>query len=193
MPGAAKNPLTGLTPQQEAFAHALAFDGLTESDAYRKTYHPSPDCRPATIHAEASRVAANPRVASRVAALRAAVAAAVVRKRAWDVARMVEQAETHMAVALTDHPRRGPNVSAANGALEIIGRATGILTDRPREVQPAITRVVIVLNRGDDGEGHQRRIVDGDYEVIHAGGASGDEVEPILTSPESLEPPQIEP
>lgn len=82
---------------------------------------------------------------------------ALAQRRLWTLERLVDQAEKHMEVALTDHPRRGPNVSAANGALEIIGRATGLLTDRPKVEAPAIiTRITVVLHRGRDGEGRER-------------------------------------
>jgi phage terminase small subunit len=72
-------------------------------------------------------------------------------KRRWDMERLVEEAETNLELARTGGWR---GVSPANGALELIGRVTGILTDKPRDPQvPVITRVVVVLNRGVDAEG----------------------------------------
>jgi len=61
----------GLTPQQEAFAVAVAA-GSNLSDAYRKAYPRSLRWVPETVHEAASRMAANSKVSARVAALRAA-------------------------------------------------------------------------------------------------------------------------
>lgn len=61
----------GLTPQQEAFAVAVAA-GSNLSDAYRKAYPRSLKWTPETVNQAASRMAANSKVSARVAALRAA-------------------------------------------------------------------------------------------------------------------------
>lgn len=61
-----------LTAHQEKFAQALA-DGMTQSDAYRAAY----DCTKTqanSIHVNASKVAAIPKVALRVASLKSALA-----------------------------------------------------------------------------------------------------------------------
>lgn len=61
----------GLTPQQEAFAVAVAA-GSNLSDAYRKAYPRSLKWLPETVHEKASRMASNAKVSARIAALRAA-------------------------------------------------------------------------------------------------------------------------
>lgn len=61
----------GLTPQQEAFAVAVAA-GASLSDAYRKAYPRSLKWACETVHEAASRMAANYKVKTRIAALRAA-------------------------------------------------------------------------------------------------------------------------
>jgi hypothetical protein len=84
-------------------------------------------------------------------------------RRLWTLDRMVAQAEKHMDIALSGGFR---GVSAANGALELIGRATGLLSDRAREVpQVPITRVVIVLHEGNDTEGRPQ-ITEAAYKVL---------------------------
>lgn len=64
----------GLTPQQEAFAVAVAA-GSNLSDAYRKAYPRSLKWTPETVNQAASRMAANSKVSARVAALHAAAEA----------------------------------------------------------------------------------------------------------------------
>lgn len=58
-----------LTPKQEAFAVAVA-KGMTGADAYRTAYEPK-RMRDKAIHEEASKLLATPKVAQRVAQLRA--------------------------------------------------------------------------------------------------------------------------
>ena len=70
-----------------------------------------------------------------------------------------------METALLPHFQRGPNVSAANGALELIARVTGLLTEKPREQAPVITHVTVVLNHGIDAEG-RGRVVEGEARVV---------------------------
>jgi hypothetical protein len=150
-----------LTGKQEAFAQAVA-SGSTQSDAYRQAYDVSLSCLPETIYENASKLAADANVSPRIQELKAQYQAAVVEQHAWTLNKLVSQAEKHMGVALEDHPRRGPNVSAANGALEIIGRVTGLLSDKPRQDQAVvITRITVVLDHGKDAEGRER-IIEGE-------------------------------
>ena len=58
---------SGLTVKQEAFAQALA-NGETNADAYRKAYDAS-RTKNSVIYSEASRIASDPRIAARVAAI----------------------------------------------------------------------------------------------------------------------------
>ena len=112
-----------LTSKQESFAQAIV-DGFPQVDAYKRAYN-SENMDPSTVYQEASRVANNRKVAARVEELREAVAVMVVEKRAWDLDRLVDEAETNMAGAREDR-----QWSAANGALTTIGKATGLITDK---------------------------------------------------------------
>ena len=140
-----------LTNKQEHFAQLVA-SGLTPTEAYRQAYDISPDCAPATIWSESSALMTeNHQVPTRVAELKAAVQAATVAEIAWDKAHLVRQADRHRELALSGGWR---GVASANGALEIIGRATGILSDKPRDQAPVhITRVVVVLSDGKEQRG----------------------------------------
>jgi hypothetical protein len=64
--GAAK-----LTAKQETLCQLIALDRLDQSQAYRQAYEVSLDTLPATVWSEASRLVANPKVAARIAELRA--------------------------------------------------------------------------------------------------------------------------
>ena len=184
----AVDPTTGLTPQQEAFSQALA-SGLSQSDASAKAYNWSPDTQRSTITEAASRLSADSNVIARVKQLRDLATTTVLVENAWTLSRMVKQAEKHMEVALVDHPRRGPNVSAANGALEIIGRATGLLSDKQKEQIPLlVTRITVVLDRGVDAEGN-RRIVEGETRVLQGGEPPAQEPEPSQASPDTGKAP----
>jgi hypothetical protein len=58
-----------------------------------------------------------------------------------------------------DLSREHKQMGSANGALEIIGRATGLLSDKPKGEAPVvITRVTVVLNRGRGLDGESRII-----------------------------------
>lgn len=113
----------GLTHQQEHFAQLVA-SGLNQSDAYRQAYNVSPDTLPETTHQAASILASHSNVAPRIQQLRATIEAATVAKIAWDNAKLTKEADRHRELALSGGWR---GVSAANGALEIIGKVTGLL------------------------------------------------------------------
>lgn len=152
--------MSKLTHKQERFAQLVA-DGCNHSEAYRQAYDVSPDCAPSTIWKRASELAADGKVAGRIAELRQAVADAVAQRRAWDQERLAEEAEINLDGARCDR-----KWASANGALELIGRVTGILSDKPREQLPvAITRIVIHVDRGAGAEG-QPQIEAESYQVL---------------------------
>ncbi len=133
-----------LTAQQEGFSQTLV-GGVNQSDAYRANYDTA-NMLPATVHEEASRLAAHPKIAARISELKAAYHAIVEAKWELSAEKFVEEAKTNL-----DGARSSGQWSAANGALQLAGKATGILvdvvaaTDRPINV----TKVTIVLNQGD--------------------------------------------
>ena len=134
-----KDPITGLTHKQEHFAQLVAA-GATQSDAYRQAYNVSPGTPGITTWDDASELARHPLVLPRIQELKAAAQAAAVAALAWDSARLVSEADRHRQLALSGGFR---GVSAANGALELIGRATGLLADKPTAPSTAIQIVFV--------------------------------------------------
>ena len=126
--GAAKDPITDLTPFQEAYCQALAtLPSPTQDQAYRIAFNVGPDTLPATIYESASRLSANPKIIARIQQLRQLATATVVAKHAWTLDRLVTEAETQLKDAREGGWR---GVSAGNGALELIARVTGLLVER---------------------------------------------------------------
>ena len=134
-----KDPITGLTAKQERFAQLVAA-GATQSDAYRQAYDVSPDTHRDTVIEDASHLAAHPNVSPRIQELKATYQAAIVAELAWDNAKLVKEADRHRELALSGGWR---GVGSANGALEIIGRATGLLADKPTPPSTAIQIVFV--------------------------------------------------
>lgn len=108
---ARRDPTTGLTPQQEAFAQALV-TGLDQSEAYRTAYPRSKGWQPKSVWERASKLAANAKVQSRVAALGATARAEAEQSlrfglpeafamadEAFDCGRQFEQAGAMVAAA----------------------------------------------------------------------------------------------
>ena len=108
---------------REKFCQALA-EGLTQSDAYRRSTNTS-HWKPETVWDTASKLAAKPEVLKRVEELKAAIVTEYVAKRAWDLERLIDEAEINMEGAREDR-----QWSAANGSLTTIGKATGLLSDK---------------------------------------------------------------
>ena len=171
----------GLTAHQEHFAQLVA-SGLNQSDAYRQSYNVSPDSDPANTWEDASVLAKHPKVFPRIQQLKASIQAATLAEIAWNQARLLREADRHRELALTGGWR---GVASANGALELIGRVTGIIRDKAEpQLEAPITRIVIVLDRGADAEGRQR-VVEGESRLVE-----GAAVAPGVENP--VEAPQIE-
>ncbi len=106
--------INGLTSKQEAFAQGVGARGETLAAAYRAAYE-SGNMSPATVHAEACRLMANPLVATRVNALVQAKQAKTlydaVRIRSYVIERL------HVEASDTNNP---PSVRVR--ALELLGK-----------------------------------------------------------------------
>ena len=150
----AVDPTTGLTPQMEAFCQALAsVPSVSQFAACQLAYNWSPDTPRSTIDETASRLVATPKISARIQQLRAAAQASVAAEHAWTLSRMVTEAERQLSDAREGGWR---GVASGNGALGLIAKVTGLLQEKPREQGPVLTRVVVVLNHGTDGEGRPR-------------------------------------
>jgi hypothetical protein len=72
MPRAKRDPLTGLTPQQEQFALLIA-TGESQSEAFRKSFSNSTEWKANTVWSRASVMAGKDAVAKRIQNLRAEI------------------------------------------------------------------------------------------------------------------------
>ena len=91
-------------------------------------------------------------------------------KRAWDVDRLVDEAEENLNKARLLH-----QMGSANGALEFIGKATGLLNEKQQPGSVAVTKIIINLApgvempAGVEGQTHYREVrsaVEGEYREI---------------------------
>lgn len=114
------DPVTGLTPKQEAFCQAMAREGLNQSDAYRKAYDTT-GMADGTIWTQASILRKNQKVADRIADIVAEIRAEDSASRATRAARVVATLEQMMLTAKTDSGRLR--------AAELLGKTVGLYRD----------------------------------------------------------------
>ena len=131
-----------LTAKQEAFAQAIA-DGLNHSDAYRHAYDAG-GMKQVVIANEASLLIKNHDVAMMIGVLRDDAQARLALKQGWTQARFMEEAEANLRLG-----RFLGQAASANGALKLIGEATGLLAPATGSTDVKIEKVIIVLNHGN--------------------------------------------
>mgnify|MGYP001575206697 CR=1 FL=1 len=144
-----------LTSKQEAFAQAIAILGVDQSKAYRLAYDVSPLSATATTNDSASKLAANPLVAQRIAQLRANAQQGI----SVSAAQIIEKLKA-IAFADPDRSRIRPSdqVAALDKMAKILGLYRDVDVDRPRQV---ITHVTVVLDHGGGPPGRiEGEIVD---------------------------------
>jgi len=146
-----------LTSKQEGYAQERA-SGLTQSGAYRNNYDTS-NMAAKTVHEAASRLDKNYKVSARIQQLQAATEAALAAQRLWTTDRLVEEAEVNLMAA-----RAGKQMGSANGALEFIGRITGLLNEKQQPGSVAVTKIVINLAPGVEPPADQ--IVESSYREL---------------------------
>jgi hypothetical protein len=106
-----------LTSKQAAFCQHLT-GGMLPSEAYRLAY---PDTTASTIYSQSSKMLKNPNIAQELDRIRQPV----IQQQAWNQQRLVAELWTiSQAAALKQQ------YSAATRALELIGKACGLLIDR---------------------------------------------------------------
>jgi phage terminase small subunit len=135
---------TKLTHLQESFCQHIV-SGMNQAEAYRAAGYTWETMAENTVYQAASRLAADSKIAARVDQLRQPVVAKV----AWDLERFLGAAESQrLAAVATDQ------LAAANGALKLIGDATGLLDHRSQQdTGIQVTRVTVVLNTGQPADG----------------------------------------
>lgn len=110
----------GLTPQREAFAVALA-SGMSQAEAYRQAFPKSANWSPSALHSQASRLAADPKVAARVRAIRAPVV---------EAAECTLQEHLAHLKHLRDLAEQTGDIKAAIKAEELRGKVSGHYSER---------------------------------------------------------------
>jgi hypothetical protein len=127
-----------LSANREVFAREFVRIG-NGSRAYRAAYKVKPDTKPESVWVGASKLLADPKVAQRVAELKADAA-----KRAGiTVENRIAELETNLSLA-----RELEQVGAANQAILTQSRLAGLLKDDPANRTLAVT---INIDAGDKG------------------------------------------
>jgi hypothetical protein len=101
-----------LTVQQEKFVQLVALEGLSQTEAYKRTYN-CIAASPADITSRASTLAAVPKVASAIASARGAAAAAAAKKAAYTLAHAIEEAEAARKMAEEKNDAKGVATAVA--------------------------------------------------------------------------------
>jgi len=109
-----------LTAKQEQFALSIA-EGTTQADAYRQAYDAS-GMKDGTVWSEAARLMRHPHVTARVEELRAE--AEMVRRN------LVVSREEFILHRLEHEATTAKNDGARVRALEVLGRAAGLFTEK---------------------------------------------------------------
>ena len=132
------------TQKQDTFAQNIV-DGMSQIDAYRAAGYSCEDRSTDALYVDASRLMDNPKVVLRIQELRQLVAD----KLAWNQERFLLAAESQRLGAVADH-----QWAPANGALKLIGDATGLLSsNQQQDTSIQVTKITVILNTGvpDDG------------------------------------------
>jgi phage terminase small subunit len=109
-----------LTPQQEAFAQAVA-SGMNQSDAYRASYKVRPTTKPLSVNQAASKLMTDPNISSRVEELR---------KPVVEAAQITLGSHLKRLQALSKKAEDSGQMSAAIAAEVARGKASGLYIER---------------------------------------------------------------
>lgn len=101
-----------LTAKQQRFAELVALEGMTQADAYREAYATG-NMKPETIWARASELMADSKVSGRVAALKAEVAAATVKRTTRTREQLLEKLDTVFDDAMNADANNGKKAHSA--------------------------------------------------------------------------------
>lgn len=138
-----------LTQKQEAFAVACVAPGedgksRSASDAYRKAYDAS-NMSASTVNRAAKELMDNPKIAARIAELRAPVIAKA-RITVEDLLKELEEAR----VMAMEEKTPAPAVSATMGKAKLLGYDKQILEHHGPNGAPLIPSMIVLCAPGDD-------------------------------------------
>lgn len=131
-----------LTAKQECFAQLVA-SGATHTDAYRQSYNVKDGASAKSVWSHAYDLTQNGLVSVRIEELRQAAEAGFIKQRAFTADTLIDEAVINLEGARNDH-----QWGSANGALDWIGKATGLVSDKVQPGAVAVTKIVINLAPG---------------------------------------------
>ena len=111
----------------------------------------------------ASRLDKHPKVSARILELQQATEAALAERRMWDRERLISEAESNLYAA-----REAKQMGSANGALELIGRVTGLLSSKPPNQNVMVTKITVVTtgDMEDQRQAAQSLTVEGTARIL---------------------------
>ena len=112
--------------KQEKFSRLIALDGLSISEAYKQSYN-CENMKQDSIYQLSSRLSKQVQITSRINELRDSVTSEIVANVAWTKERFIKEAEANL-IQSRDLNQMNP----ANTSLQLIGRVTQILEDKPQ-------------------------------------------------------------
>ena len=114
-----------LTTKQELFSKLVALDGLSISEAYKQSYN-CENMQQNSIYQLSCRLSKQVKITSRINELRDSVTSELVADVAWTKARFIKEAEANLSQS-----RDLGQMNPANTSLQLIGRVTQILEEKP--------------------------------------------------------------
>ena len=111
--------------KQEKFSRLVALDGLSISEAYKQSYN-CENMKQNSIYQLSCRLSKQVKITSRINELRDSVTSELVADVAWTKARFIKEAEANLSQS-----RDLGQMNPANTSLQLIGRVTQILEDKP--------------------------------------------------------------
>ena len=130
-----------LTAKQESFCQLVAIQQYTLTDAYIEAYD-TDGMKQDSIYQLSCRLSKQVKVTSRINELRDSVTSELVADVAWTKARFIKEAEANLSQS-----RDLGQMNPANTSLQLIGRVTQILEDKPMK---QVTGTVSVIHSLSD-------------------------------------------
>lgn len=114
-----------LSNKRETFCQLVALQGMNPTQAYREAYNVTSD-RKRTSTENASRLMKDSNIQQHISNLKDTVIDRIVTDTAWTKERFITEAENNL-----NQSRELNQMNPANTSLQLIGRVTGILEDKP--------------------------------------------------------------
>ena len=162
-----------LSNKRETFCQLVALQGMNPTQAYRSAYNVT-SARKRTATENASRLMKDDDIQQRISNLKDTVIDKIVTDTAWTREKFIVEAENNL-----NQSRELNQMNPANQSLQLIGRVTGILEDKP--TNQINIGIVETLGRLPDSVLQQLESMTGSEETIEP-------METIETSFKVIEP-----